>query len=85
MRVFTSKYFDKRYKKLPQLIKIKAEKKEKIFVVHPFDPRLETHKLHGKDKEHWAYSVDQKYRIKFLFLDNGYVLYLTIGTHDEVY
>ena len=51
MRVFTSKYFDKRYKKLPQLIKIKAKKKEEIFVVHPFDLRLETHKLHGKDKE----------------------------------
>ena len=59
--------------------------KEKIFVANPFDPRLATHKLHGKDKDHWSYSIDRKYRIKFLFLDNDDILYLTIGTHNEVY
>ncbi len=85
MRIFTSTGFDRRYKKLSQSIKIKAEEKEKIFVVNVFDPRLETHKLHGKDKLYWSYSIDRKYRVKFLFLSDGDVLYLTIGTHDEVY
>lgn len=85
MKIFVSNSFDRQYKKLPQIIKNKAEKKEEIFIISPFDPRLETHKLHGKDRQHWSYSVDQKYRIKFLFLGNGSVLYLNIGTHDEVY
>lgn len=85
MHIFTSNNFDRRYKKLPRHLKIKAEEREKIFVVSPFDPRLETHKLHGKDKDHWSYSIDRRYRIKFLFLKDGNVLYLSIGTHDEVY
>ena len=85
MEIFSSNNFDKQYKKLPERLKDKAEEKEKIFVTKPFDPRLETHKLHGQDKNHWAYSIDRKYRIKFLFLTNGDVLYLSIGTHDEVY
>lgn len=85
MELFTSNNFDRRYKKLPKYLKIKAEERERIFVANPFDPRLETHKLHGKDRDHWAYSIDRKYRIKFLFLENGDILYLIVGTHDEVY
>ena len=53
MEIFTSNQFEKRYKKLSKYLKFKAEEKEKIFVSKPFDPRLETHKLHGKDKNHW--------------------------------
>ncbi len=70
---------------MPKYILEKAEEREKLFRANLFDPRLETHKLHGKDKNHWAYSINRKYRIKFLFLGDGDVLYLTIGTHDEVY
>ncbi len=85
MEIFISSKFDRRYKKLPNEIKLKAEEKEKILKLNPFDPRLKTHKLHGKDKNHWAYSVDQNYRIKFLFAENNTILYLDIGRHNEVY
>lgn len=85
LSIFTSPHFDKRYKKLSLSIKLKAEEKEKVFKDNPFDPRLRTHKLHGKEKEHWAYWIDNKYRIKFLFLSENRVLYLDVGTHDEVY
>ena len=54
-------------------------------MLNPYDPRLNTHKLHGKDKDCWAYAIDQQYRIKFLFRDDGNVLYIKAGTHDEVY
>ncbi len=66
-------------------IKKKAEEKEKIFCNNPFNLCLDTHKLHGKDRKHWAYSIDNKYRIKFLFLNDNAALYLDIGTHNEVY
>lgn len=85
VNIFTSSYFDRSYKKLPEAIKLKAEAKEKIFAKNPFHAILRTHKLHGKDKEHWAYWVDNKYRIKFLFLNGNKVLYLDVGTHEEVY
>ena len=49
------------------------------------DTRLEIHKLHGKKKDEWAYSVDYSYRISFIFLGKNVVLYTNIGTHDDVY
>ena len=71
--------------KLSTDIQQKAEAREKIFKTNAFDPRLDTHKLHGRDADKWAYSVDYEYRIKFLFLDGKRMLYLDIGTHDEIY
>ena len=85
MEIQTASKTDRQYKKLPTTIKFRAEEKEEFFVANPLDQRLGTHKLHGKDREHWAYWVTRKIRIKFLFLTNNSVLYLEIGTHDEVY
>ncbi len=84
-KIHYSEKFLKHASKLPRKIQTLAEEKEKIFLAHPFDPRLKTHKLHGKDRNHWAYWVDNKIRVKFLFLDDGDIIYLNIGTHDEVY
>jgi len=80
-----SERFLKSFKKLPARIQQKAEVVDSIFRGNIFDPRLHTHKLHGKDHEHWAYSVDNRYRIKFLFIDDHHVLCLDVGLHDEVY
>lgn len=80
--IFTHSRFDKSYKKLPKEVKEKAKIKEKIFRKDPFDPRLKTHKLSGKEKECWAFWVDYRYRIKFIFLNGNEVLFLDIGTHD---
>ena len=78
---FDSK-FEKHYKKLPQKVKSKAKIKERIFRSDPFHPLLRTHKLNGKEKEAWAFWIDYHYRIKFIFLDEGLVLFLDVGTHD---
>lgn len=84
MEIYTSPHFERRYKKLPQNIRERAKRREEIFRVNPFDTRLETHKLHGKGEE-WAFSVDYEYRIKFIFLNGDKVLFLDVGTHDELY
>ncbi|HHD92715.1 MAG TPA: type II toxin-antitoxin system mRNA interferase toxin, RelE/StbE family [Candidatus Portnoybacteria bacterium] len=76
-----SKPFLKSLKKLPKEIIEKAKEKEKIFRKDPFDPRLKTHKLSGKEKEIWAFWIDYHYRIKLVFLDNNEVLFLEVGTH----
>ena len=85
MEIHTSAHFQRRYKKLSREIKDKAKKQEKLFIANRFDSRLDTHKLHGKDADKWAYSIGYTYRIKFLFLGGEKILYLDIGTHDEVY
>lgn len=85
MRIETTPRFDRRFQKLPHLIQERALRREEIFQENPFDPRLGTHKLHGKRKDEWAFSVDYSYRITFVFLSVGDVLYTDIGTHDELY
>ena len=80
--IFVHPRFEKSYKKLPPNIKKKAKQKEKIFRKNCFDPRLKTHKLHGKEKEVWAFSINHHYRIKFIFLSEKEVLFLDIGTHE---
>jgi mRNA-degrading endonuclease RelE of RelBE toxin-antitoxin system len=79
-KVKISPLFEKRYNKLPEKIKEKAKKKEKIFRENPFHPILKTHKLSGQEKESWAFWIDY-YRIKFIFLNDEAVLFLDIGTH----
>ena len=77
-----SPQFGKHYQKLPKRIKKIAKEKEKIFRENSFDSRLGTHKLKGEQKETWAFLITYSYRIKFLFLSSGEVLFLDVGTHD---
>jgi len=53
---YTSK-FERAYRKLPLEEKLAAEETEKIFRRNPFDTRLKTHKLKGKLKNKWAFSL----------------------------
>ena len=77
----TSK-FRKAYKKMPKMVKVKAGDREKIFRTNPFDARLDTHKLHGKYKEYWAFTVLGQYRIMLAFSGKEFVDFINIGTHD---
>jgi len=77
-----SNKFLKSSTKLPKKVLNKAEEKEKIFRQNFFDSRLRTHKLSGKDKNCWAFWINNSYRIKFIFLSKKEVLFLDIGTHD---
>ena len=84
-RVFLSTKFQKRFKKQTEAIRRAAREQEQIFLKDPHHSQLETHKLHGEDKEIWAYSVTRRIRIKFVFITSDIVMYLDIGTHDQVY
>jgi mRNA-degrading endonuclease YafQ of YafQ-DinJ toxin-antitoxin module len=56
-----------------------------IFTNNPFDSRLRTHKLSGKLKELWNFSLEYDLRVVFYFLPQNRVMFEDIGTHDEVY
>ena len=81
MKIFYSPEFLRKYKGLPQEAKAKMEKKEEIFRKNPFDPRLKTHKLHGRMSDFWAFSMDLKYRIVFKFENKDMVKFYSIGGH----
>ncbi|MEY2831571.1 MAG: hypothetical protein RLZZ574_829 [Cyanobacteriota bacterium] len=59
--------------------------KVEIFTNNPFDPSLRTHKLSGKLKDLWSFSVEYDERVLFYFTDDGNAIFIDIGNHDEVY
>lgn len=81
MKIIYSSKFAKEYKKLPLKIKNSAEKKEKIFKKDPFDPSLKTHKLTGRLKEYYSFSIDYQYRIIFEIVKKDLIWFHSVGTH----
>ncbi len=59
--------------------------KLEVFTNNPFDPSLRTHKLSGKLKDLWSFSVEYDQRVIFYFIDEGNAVFIDIGNHDEVY
>jgi len=55
------------------------------FTIDPFDQSLKTHKLSGKLKELWSFSVEYDDRVLFYFTEDGNAVFVDIGSHDEVY
>jgi addiction module RelE/StbE family toxin len=82
MKIFYSPKFARGYKKLPKNIKTLAESREKIFRKDPFDPTLDAHKLHGRLKDFWSFSVDAKYRIISEFGDDDIIYFHSVGDHS---
>lgn len=55
LNIHVDSHFKRNYNKLPQQVKELAKEKEGMFRDDPFDPRLKTHKLHGKEHEVYAF------------------------------
>lgn len=82
MHIYYSSKFAREYRKLPKEIKKLAEKKELVFRKNPFDPKLNTHKLQGRLKEYWAFSVDSTNRVIFEFVKKDLVWFHSVGDHS---
>lgn len=82
MKIIYSSSFERAYKKLPSAVKTSAEKAEQVFRQDPFDPRLKTHKLKGRLKDFWSFSITQKYRIVFELGKEGIVYFHLVGDHS---
>jgi addiction module RelE/StbE family toxin len=81
MRIYYSRRFAKKYKRLPNKIKLLAEIKENLFRKNPFDPRLKTHRLTGNLQDYWSFSIDHHYRIIFEFAKEDIIWFHSVGTH----
>lgn len=82
MKIIYTTKFAREYKKLSKEIKIEAEIAERYFRKDPFDSRLKTHKLSGKLKNFWSFSISRSYRIIFEFGDTDIVYFHLIGDHS---
>lgn len=82
MKIYYSSKFAKEYKRLPKKVKLLAEKKELIFRKNPFGAKLKTHKLSGKLKDYYSFSLDYQTRIIFEIRDKNTVWFHSVGTHE---
>ncbi len=83
MDIEYSSHFRRAYSKLESRVQQKAERAERLFRKNPFDPKLDTHKLKGKLKMFWSFSIDYYNRIAFRFVKGkNKVVFLDAGDHD---
>lgn len=81
--------FDAHFEKKFEAHKKRLSKKELenlrerfiIFKNNPFDNRLRTHKLKGKLKDYWVFSVSYSDRLLFRFLSKDKIFLIDIGDH----
>ncbi|GIW67494.1 MAG: hypothetical protein KatS3mg096_362 [Candidatus Parcubacteria bacterium] len=82
LRSHTTPQFEKDFLSLPKDIRLKAERKIKLFEANCFHPSLRAHKLKGILRDFWSFSINRTYRVIFKFLENNEVIYYRIGRHD---
>ncbi len=56
-----------------------------FFKNNPFEPKLRTHKLSGKLKDLWSFSIEYDLRVIFSFAEQNKAIFVDIGSHKEVY
>lgn len=86
--VITQSYF----KKLKKFIKKHPDilgrygKTMELLEIDPFHPSLRIHKLQGKLQEYHSVSINMQYRVVIDFIiEDGQIIPIDIGSHDEVY
>jgi mRNA-degrading endonuclease YafQ of YafQ-DinJ toxin-antitoxin module len=84
MRLDLREIIKKWIKQNPSKAKLLKEVIE-LFILNPFHPLLKTHKLKGKLKECYAFTVEYDRRIIFYFEDESHAVLIALGSHDEVY
>jgi addiction module RelE/StbE family toxin len=89
MEVSFSSTFKRTFRKRVQSTDIETEFWNRLerFVNDPFDAKLKTHKLSGKLKGLWSFSIENNLRVVFYFTKDKppKAIFVDIGTHDEVY
>ncbi|MBR8827748.1 MAG: hypothetical protein DSM107014_07545 [Gomphosphaeria aponina SAG 52.96 = DSM 107014] len=52
---------------------------------NPFEQSLKTHKLSGKLKDLWSFSLEYAQRVLLYFTDDGKAVLVDIGNNEQVY
>lgn len=88
MRIRISTDLEREIKKLkrrnPKLFH-QIEKQLMLFVQNPRHPSLRIHKLIGKYENMWSISINLSIRIIYVYISGDEVLFVDMGTHEEVY
>lgn len=80
--IYYTTRFEKQFKKLPRVVQEKAVATDDRIRTNPLHPSLRLHKLSGKLEGLWSISITNSYRIIFESLENGGLLFISIGLHS---
>jgi len=81
MRYFYTARFLRSLKKCDGAVQDDVIRAVQLFETGKQDEELKLHKLHGKFKAYYSFSVNFSYRV-IIKKEKGTVYYLDIGTHD---
>lgn len=81
MNIQYSRLFIKRYKRLPNDIKLLLVDREIKFKLNPKDPSLKLHQLTGNQKGCYSFSVNYQYRVIVTMEADGFT-FINVGTHE---
>ena len=73
------------FKKLTEKQKTMFYQRMKLFIQNPRSEALKVHKLHGNLSGLSAFSLGGDLRIIFSWIDKDHIIFLRIGTHNQVY
>ncbi|MDR3519697.1 MAG: type II toxin-antitoxin system mRNA interferase toxin, RelE/StbE family [Candidatus Pacebacteria bacterium] len=82
IEIIYSPFFVRKFKKLENGLQKDVLDKIDLFKDRTNHETLEVHKLHGKFKEYFGFSVNYKFRIAFRFISKNEVLFADIGGHE---
>jgi mRNA-degrading endonuclease YafQ of YafQ-DinJ toxin-antitoxin module len=74
--------FKKAFNKLPKEVQNEAANREKLFSADAFDSKLKTHKLKGRFKNYYSFSISYSHRTVFRFLGKDKCLFVDCGDHS---
>lgn len=81
MNIQYSRLFIKRFKRLPNNIKLLLVDREIKFKINPKDPSLKLHRLTGGQKGFYAFSINYQYRVLVVMEKDGFS-FVNVGTHE---
>ena len=82
MNIALTPQFRRMFRKLEPALREEALEKIALFKTDPNHSQLRSHKLQGKLKGRYSFSVNYKTRIVYCFLSDSEVAFLTIGNHS---
>ena len=82
MKVSFAPAFIRQLKKLPPLLQQEAVEKIELFQQDSKSSLLKTHKLKGRLKDRWSFSVNYQTRVVFMYQTSDEVVLLAVGNHD---
>lgn len=82
MNIVYTPIFIRQYKCLPTDLKEEVHEKIERFKKNPLDRSLKVHKLKGRLKGYWSFSVNYRFRIVFQLDDKKTAALLRVGDHD---